>query len=83
MQIEETIKLILINDLFVDIPASAICTQDSLRNSIGLDSLGFSELRAQCEINFGVTIADDHFIPKHFASIQTLAALIQELKTRQ
>ncbi|MFD1745545.1 acyl carrier protein [Rhizobium helianthi] len=80
MTIEDKIKLILVNELFVEMPVDAIGLEDGLRDQVGLDSLGFSELRAQCEVSFGVSISDEHFIPKHFTSVQTLSALIAELQ---
>lgn len=80
MRIEDTIKLILVNELFVELSADEIGLDDGLRDQVGLDSLGFSELRAQCEVSFGVSIADEHFVPKHFTSIRTLTALITDLQ---
>lgn len=81
MNIEDRIKLILVNELFVETAADEIGLEDGLRDRIGLDSLGFSELRAQCEVSFGVSISDEHFVPKHFTSVQSLSALIAELQS--
>lgn len=81
MKIEDTIKMILVNELFVELSADEIGLEDGLRDQVGLDSLGFSELRAQCEVSFGVSISDENFVPKHFTSIQTLSALITSLQS--
>lgn len=79
MDIEATIKTILVSDLFINIPKSEIGLDDGLRNKLGLDSLGFSELRAQCEYLFGVKIEDEDFNPKYFASIRALTNLLNKL----
>lgn len=80
MNIEETIKKILVNDVFVDTPESQIDIDDSLRNVLRLDSLGFTELRFQCENAFGIRICDEDFSPQNFSSIRTLAALVSRLR---
>jgi acyl carrier protein len=80
VDIESTIKTILIDDLFVNIPRAEISLDDGLRDRLGLDSLGFSELRAQCERAFGVKISNEEYNPKNFASIRALTRLISELR---
>lgn len=55
---------------------------DALRGAFGLDSLGFVELRVQCENRFGVTISDADFSPENFTSIRTVAALVRDLQAR-
>lgn len=77
--IENTIIGILINDLFISIPRSEIETDINMRDGLGLDSLGFSELRAQCEYAFNIKIEDEYFTPQYFDSIQTLTNLISDL----
>ncbi|WP_113700933.1 acyl carrier protein [Nonomuraea lactucae] len=79
-EIQETIKSTLVGDLFVEVTEGEINLDDSLRDIFGLDSLGFAELRVQCEDKFGVQISDQHFTPDHFASIRSLSALVRELK---
>ncbi len=78
--IQNTIVNILIDDLFISVPRDDINLNDNMRDVLGLDSLGFSKLRAQCEYAFGIKITDDQFTPKHFDSIATLSALIEQLK---
>lgn len=80
MNIEKTITQILVNEVFVSVPQSQITMDDSLLNALGLDSLGFVELRAQCDDVFGVTISDDDFCPENFASVRTLAQLVSRLR---
>jgi len=83
MQIENSIKKILVNELFVEVPEAEMGLDDGLQTVFGLDSLGFVELRFQCEQTFGVQISDEYFDNKNFSSIRTVANLIQELQAMQ
>ncbi|MFJ9968662.1 acyl carrier protein [Streptomyces avermitilis] len=78
--IESTIKEILVADVYLDVTADQISTDDSLRDEIGLDSLGFMELRVQCGRRFSVTIPDGEFNPVNFASVGTVVELIRRLQ---
>jgi acyl carrier protein len=80
MNAEATIMQILVNDVLVSVPQSQIGLDDNLREILGLDSLGFAELRTQCEYTFGVTITDDDFAPGNFASVRTLTDLVTRLR---
>jgi acyl carrier protein len=80
MDVEDVIKEMLINDIFVEIPKDKMGEQDSLRDVLGLDSLGFVELRVLCESHFQVEIDDDQFTPEHFSTIAALSALIRRLQ---
>jgi acyl carrier protein len=80
VNIETTITRILVDDLFVTVPQSDIGFDDGLRDVLGLDSLGFVELRTQCEYAFGVTISDEDFVPENFASVRTLTQLVSRLR---
>ncbi|MFC5105620.1 acyl carrier protein [Kibdelosporangium philippinense] len=59
--IERSIGSMLVTDLFVEIPEDRMTPDDRLRGDLGLDSLGFVELRVQCENTFGITISDAEF----------------------
>ena len=74
--LENTLREILAADLYVDVPAEEIHADDSLAESLGLDSLGFVELRAQCEQRFGVLISDTDFTPVNFRSVRTIADFV-------
>ncbi|GAB3838694.1 acyl carrier protein [Kribbella italica] len=80
--IESAIRSILVTDLFVETPVDQIGLDDRLRAELGLDSLGFVELRVQSENTFGVTISDADFSPENFTSIRSVAALVRDLKSR-
>ena len=70
----------IVDDLFVEIPKDQIGLDDGLRTVIGLDSVGFVELRVLCEQKFGVEIGDEDYTPENFTSIRLLADLIDRLQ---
>ena len=74
--IEDCLRDILIDDLFVEFEKDKILTTASLRRDLGIDSLGFVELKGQVEKCFGIVISDDEFTPENFSTISTLASLI-------
>lgn len=75
-----TIRRMLVNDLFVEVPEDKIGLDDGLQTVIGLDSIGFSELRILCERKFNVQISDDDYIPENFSSVRRLATLVERLQ---
>lgn len=74
--IEDCLRDILIEDLFVELPKDKILSTYSFRQDLGIDSLGFVELREQVEKRFGIVISDDDFTPENFATISSLTSLI-------
>jgi acyl carrier protein len=74
--IEDCLKDILIEDLFVEVEKHRILPAHSLRLDLGIDSLGFVELREQVEKRFNIAVPDDEFTPENFSSISSLASLI-------
>lgn len=80
MDIEDGIRKILSSELFVETPAAKIGLDDSLRALHGLDSLGFVELRVQCEDLFDVRISDEDFSPDNFQSLRSVTALVHRLQ---
>jgi acyl carrier protein len=79
MDVAATIKEILVDDIFVEVPVADMDPDDSLRDVYGLDSLGFVELRIQAQNRFGVQITDDDYSPDNFATIRTVSALVERL----
>jgi acyl carrier protein len=77
------LKGVLINDLFVEVPEDRIGPDDGLQSVLGLDSVGFVELRVHCERLFGVQISDEDFSPENFRSLRRLAQLIDALQSQQ
>ena len=74
--IEDCLRDILIEDLFVELPKDKILSTYSFRQDLGIDSLGFVELREQAEKRFGIVISDEDFTPENFATISSLTSLI-------
>ena len=79
--IEDRLKDILIEDLFVQVARDQLLTTHSLRNDLGIDSVGFVELRQQIENRFSIEITDDDFTPEHFSTISTLSKLIDRRRS--
>jgi acyl carrier protein len=77
------LRKIIVNDLFVEIDAEQIGLDDGLRTMIGLDSVGFVELRVVCEQKFNIEINDDDYTPENFTSIRLLAGLIDRLQSKR
>jgi acyl carrier protein len=77
------LRRIIVNDLFVEIAEEQIGLDDGLRTVIGLDSVGFVELRVICEQKFNIEINDEDYIPENFTSIRLLANLIDRLQTQR
>lgn len=74
--IEDRLRDILIEDLFVEFGKDSILATASLRQDLGIDSLGFVELKAQVEKRFGIAISEDEFTPENFSTISSLTSLI-------
>ncbi|MFE8601832.1 acyl carrier protein [Archangium violaceum] len=77
------IKKILVTNLFVELPEDQIGLDDGLQSVIGLDSVGFLELRVICEDQFKIRISDEDFNADSFRTVNQLASLISNLQTAQ
>ncbi len=77
------LRKIIVNDLFVEIQEDRIGLDDGLRTVIGLDSVGFVELRVVCEQKFNIEINDEDYTPENFTSIRLLADLIGRLQAKR
>lgn len=75
----DTIKKILVSKVYVEIPMSQMDENASLRDVFGVDSLGFVELRAQCEDEFDITIPDDELTMESFSTIALVAAIVDRI----
>lgn len=72
----QKIKQILVDELNLGINIDEIDADAGLASSIGVDSLGFIELKYQCEDVFGIKITDQEFLPENFRNCRVLADLI-------
>ncbi|ADO70559.1 acyl carrier protein [Stigmatella aurantiaca] len=82
-EVSKSLKKILTTNLFVEIPEEQIGGDDGLQSVVGLDSVGFLELRVICEDQFGVSISDEDFDAENFRTVNLLSALIVKLKAQQ
>jgi acyl carrier protein len=77
------LRKIIVNDLYVEIAEDEIGLDDGLRTVVGLDSVGFVELRVLCEQKFNVEITDNDYTPENFTSIRLVANLIERLQAQK
>jgi acyl carrier protein len=78
-KIVAVLRRALVNDLFIELPEDKIGLDDGLQTVVGLDSIGFSELRILSERKFGITIDDDDYVPENFSSGRRIATLVLKL----
>jgi acyl carrier protein len=78
--VEDCLREILVDDLSVEFEKHRILPTASFRQDLGLDSLGFVELRTQVERRFSIDISDDDFTPENFSTIASLAGLIDRYR---
>jgi acyl carrier protein len=78
-----SLRKMIVNDLFVEVAEDDIGLDDGLRTVVGLDSVGFVELRVLCEQRFNVQISDDDYTPENFTSIRLVANLIDRLQSEK
>jgi len=72
------IKEIISERLDLDIPIAGINEIAGLASEVGVDSIGFIELKFQCEEEFKIQIDEEEFVPEHFFSVDTLSRFILE-----
>ncbi len=76
-----TLRRMIVNDLYVEIAEEQIGLDDGLQTIVGLDSIGFVELRVLCEQRFNVQISDDDYTPENFSSLRRVANLVDRLQS--
>ena len=79
----QTLKRILVRDLFVEISEDAIGPDDGLQTTLGLNSISFVELRVKCEEVFGIIIEDQEFSPDNFRTLNLLARFVERKQVRR
>ena len=82
-EIIATIKKMLVEDLYVEVPEEEIGLDDGLQSVVGLDSVGFVELRVLCERKFDVQIDDEDYVPENFSSVNLVANLVERLQKKK
>lgn len=61
------------------VPAAISIDHPLLEEGI-LDSLALQQLVVFLEDDFGVQLGDEHFLPENFASIRSIARLMDEIR---
>jgi len=79
--VHDVLRKMLVNDLFVELAPEQIGLDDGLRTVVGLDSVGFVEVRVLCERRFGIQIGDEDYTPENFSSVRRLGTLVQRLQS--
>ena len=74
------LRRMLVNDLFVELTEDQIGLDDGLQTIVGLDSIGFSELRVLCERKFNVQVSTEDYIPENFSSLRRVTQLMLRLQ---
>jgi acyl carrier protein len=70
------LKKIVAEKLDLDIPESQIKEEAGFSSEVGVDSIGFIELRFQCEETFKIQVSEEEFGPDNFFSCKTLSEFI-------
>ena len=76
-RIEDRLKKMVVERLFMKIPPDQIEEDKSLIDAYGVDSVSLLELVVGLEEEFGIVIGDDEFNIKHFETITALAAFVR------
>ena len=73
---QSELKLFLIDDLLIEVPAAEIKPDAGLASELGVDSLGFTELMAHIEDRYGIAVSDAEFVPENFRCLDTVMDLV-------
>jgi acyl carrier protein len=74
----DQLRKILVDDLFVAVPAEEIKETDELGPRLGLDSIGFIELAVIVSNRYKIKAAEADVAQGHFATLGRLCAFIVE-----
>ncbi|WP_424212992.1 acyl carrier protein [Streptomyces sp. BI20] len=72
------LKQFIVDALFIDMEPAEIGDDMLLGTEVGVDSLGFAELLAHLEDEYGISVADGEFVPDNFATVARIVALVGE-----
>jgi acyl carrier protein len=75
-QIVDRLRHVVATRLDVDISPDRIGLTDGFQSVIGIDSIGFIELKYQCEEEFGIRIQESEFVPDNFLNCDALAGFV-------
>ena len=75
--IEDRLKRMIVDRLFMKIEPEEIEADKSLIDGYGVDSVSLLELVVGLEEEFGVTVKDEEFDVKHFETVSALADFVR------
>jgi acyl carrier protein len=75
--IEDRLKAMMVDRLFMKIPPEEIASDKSLVTEYGVDSLLLLELIVGVEEEFGLEIEDTEFQVQNFETVDALAAFVR------
>ena len=75
--IEERLKKMIVERLFMKIKPEEIEENKSLINDYGVDSVSLLELVVGIEEEFGIAVGDEDFSVKHFETVAALAEFVR------
>jgi len=70
------LKQFIVEALFIDMDPTDIKDDALLGTEVGVDSLGFAELLAHLEDEYGISVSDGEFVPDNFSTIGRVVALV-------
>ncbi|MFF9625555.1 acyl carrier protein [Streptomyces griseosporeus] len=70
------LKQFIVDALFIDMEPAEITDDMLLGTDVGVDSLGFAELLAHLEDEYGISVTDGEFVPDNFATVGRIVALV-------
>jgi len=76
--VEEQIKDIIVERLFLKIAAEDIGDSDALMETLGVDSVSIFEIVVGLEEVFGITFEDDEFQIEKFLDVASIAQSVRE-----
>jgi acyl carrier protein len=75
--LEDRLKKMIVERLFLKIPPEQIESDKSLIEVYGVDSVSLLELVVGLEEEFGITVADEDFSVDHFQTVSALAEFVR------
>lgn len=81
MDTKEIIRDFIVNDMLHGNLAASLGNDDQLVESGIIDSLGVMTLLSFLEENFAIQIPSDDLSPENFASVSTIATLVERQRT--
>jgi acyl carrier protein len=75
-ELQDQLRKILVDDLFVAVPPEEIQPQDELGPKLGLDSIGFIELATIVSDRYHIKADENDVAEGHFATLDRLCNFI-------